>query len=351
MHRCSRTVWPHFRNGAALGRARGLDYHGFMTRPTRRGIGARPLRIPAAGTALEVTSRLLPRRSSELPAAFERGDIVDRDGTPLASTSHVTPGTTIWAFDAIPDEPDHPIKLPILASTDRWIIIDKPHGLATMPRGAHVAQTVTVAARRQLGNDAVVAAHRLDALTAGLVLLTTAPQWRRPYQQLFERQRIQKMYHAVVDTADDSWRDNLARCGTGPEGAVVVPLHLDKPRGSLQTLVRAGAEPNAVTEIRVLEAGPQYGQLELKPRTGKTHQLRATCAYLGMPIIGDPLYPQVREGWTGGPMTLANGAANSGQTEEPPLQLLAASLDFVDPIDGAQIHVRSAQALKLWLGG
>lgn len=325
-----------------------------MTRPTRRGIGARPLRVTTTGTALETISRLLPHRAGDLPTAFERGDILDDDGTPLTSATLVTPGVTLWAFDTIPDEPDRPIKLSILARTERWIIVDKPHGLATMPRGAHVAQTVTVAARRQLKNDDVVAAHRLDALTAGLVLLTTAPRWRRPYQQLFERQQVRKVYHAVVDTSGDSWRNNLARFDTGPEDAVVVPLHLEKPRGSLQTLVRPhSASPNSLTDIRVLEAGPELGKLELKPHTGKTHQLRATCAYLGMPIVGDPLYPQVREGWTGGAMSpLDEPQTDCGdeKTDTAPLQLLAVSLDFVDPIDGQHIQVRSERVLQLWPG-
>lgn len=322
-----------------------------MTRPTRRGIGARPLRVTTEGTALEALSRLLPRRVGDLPAAFERGDILDDDGTPLTSTTHVTPGSTLWAFDAIPDEPDHPIELRILAHTDRWIIIDKPHGLATMPCGSNVASTVTVAARRQLRNDDVVAAHRLDALTAGLVLLTTAPQWRRPYQQLFERQQVRKVYHAVVDTSGDSWWDNLARFDTGSEGAVVVPLHLEKPRGSLQTLVRPDAKPNSLTEISILEAGPMFGALELKPRTGKTHQLRATCGYLGMPMVGDPLYPRVSEGWMGGPLSVAGKPQTDlGDNEAGavPLQLLATSLEFLDPVDGQIIRVRSKQALRLW---
>ncbi len=333
-----------------------LYYHVLMTRPTRHGIGARPLRITIAGTALEAISRLLPHRAGELPAAFERGDILDDDATPLTSATLVSPGVTLWAFDTIPDEPEHPIKLRILAQTERWIIIDKPHGLATMPRGAHVAQTVTVAARRQLGSNDVVAAHRLDALTAGLILLTMAPQWRRPYQQLFERQQVGKVYHAVVDTSGDSWRENLARFDTGPEG-VVVPLHLEKPRGSLQTLVRPhSASPNALTEIRVCEVGPSHSKLELKPRTGKTHQLRATCAHLGMPIVGDPLYPQVREGWRGGAVAGASTPVTSEQEtavdrREPatvPLQLLAASLEFVDPVDGQLVRVHSEQVLRLW---
>ena len=104
----------------------------------------------------------------------------------------------------------------------------------------------------------------------------------------------------------------------------------------------------------MLEAGPELGKLELKPHTGKTHQLRATCAHLGMPIVGDPLYPQVREGWRGGAMSpLDEPQTDCGdeKTDTAPLQLLAASLDFVDPIDGQHIQVRSERVLQLWPGG
>ncbi|MFT0846563.1 pseudouridine synthase [Actinomycetaceae bacterium L2_0104] len=323
-----------------------------MARPVRLGIGARQLRVTLSGEAFPAVGQLLPHRISDLEEAFGRGDILDDVGGVLSPTSPLRAGQKIWAFDTVPDEPDAPIVLDIVAQTDRWIIVDKPHGLATMPRGSHVARTATVAARRQFVNDDVVAAHRLDALTAGLLLLTTEPRWRGVYQQLFEQRKVRKEYRAVVDTSGTHWHERLtayADPGNRAEtGALTFPreyrveLHLDKPRGSLQTLVRPGEthRPNSVTDIEILGADAHRGYLLLRPYTGKTHQLRVTCAHLGMPILGDPLYPQVAD-------------HTDLSLEDPrrggiPLQLLAESLDFVDPIDGQHVSVHSRQALDLW---
>ena len=325
-----------------------------MARPTRRGIGARPLRVTLTGEAARALEQLLPRRIAEVPAAFARGDILDDSGRTLASTDPVRAGQVLWAFDPVPDEPDAPIRLEVVAATERWIIVDKPHGLATMPRGSHVARTVTVAARRQFANTGIVAAHRLDALTAGLLLLTAAPQWRRPYQQLFERREVRKAYRAVVDTTGTDWPGKLARyreqaregsrnsAVAAPDlaaaDAIRIRLHLDKPRANLQTLVLPSEThvPNSTTDIELVEMGPRFGRLRLHPRTGRTHQLRATCAHLGLPIIGDPLYPQVRP-------DLSLESSRGGH----PLQLLAQELDFVDPVDGRRVHVHSSQRLAL----
>lgn len=88
-------------------------------------------------------------------------------------------------LEGYPDEPAEPIVVPIVEENERWLAADKPHGMATMPRGSHVAQTLTVVLRRQFTNDELVAAHRLDAPTAGVVLVTKARQWRGTYQKLF----------------------------------------------------------------------------------------------------------------------------------------------------------------------
>ncbi len=322
-----------------------------MARPTRHGIGARPLRVTLAGAALPATCQLLPHRANEVRAAFARGNVLDDSGNVLSPADPVRSGQLLWAFDDVPDEPETPIHLDVVAESERWIIVDKPHGLASMPRGTHVARTVTVAARRQFDNDGVVAAHRLDALTAGLLLLTKAPQWRRSYQQLFERREVGKVYYAVVDTTGEEWRGNLAchaektakqerASHSAPHREIRVELHLHKPRGSLQTAVLPSDThtPNSVTDIEVLGVGPEYGWLRLRPLTGKTHQLRATCAHLGMPIIGDPLYPEIQP-------DLSLGVRGNGAV---PLQLLATSIKFIDPVNGQQVTARSGQTLALW---
>jgi 23S rRNA-/tRNA-specific pseudouridylate synthase len=75
----------------------------------------------------------------------------------------------------------------VLYRDENIVVVDKPHFLATMPRGSHVAQTVVVRLRRELGLPELTAAHRLDRLTAGVLLATVRREVRAPYQEMFAR--------------------------------------------------------------------------------------------------------------------------------------------------------------------
>lgn len=293
-----------------------------MKPPLRQGIGARPIRVSEPGIARDLVTAFVPASPSEVGAAFVRGDIVWADGVAVEPDECVQAGDVLWAFAAAPDEPEEPIRLEVVAQTDRWMVVDKPHGMATMPRGSHVASTVTVAARRQFGNDEIVAAHRLDEPTAGLILLTLGERWRRPYQMMFERRAVIKTYLAVAN-------DSLA-------GFRRVELCLAKERGSLQTRVVAG-EPNSITEISLVESHDGCGLYRIHPLTGRTHQIRVTMAHLGAPIMGDVLYPRV--------VAESDFEDNAGGF---PLQLLAAELAFIDPVDGHQVTMMSRRVLASW---
>gem|GEM_PF-1417345 len=283
--------------------------------PTRDGL--RPTAICAEGGAVwEAVARAFPRLSEEsIALAFSAGDVVDADANPLAPQQSVKRGSSVFVFRPIPDEPDAPLELDVVGGTDRWVAVDKPAGMATMPRGKHVAQTVTIAARRQFANPEIVAAHRLDAATRGVLLLTLGKRWRAPYQTLFERREVRKTYLAVAP-ADDRFVE-----------AQTVALALAKPRGSLTALVVDG-QPNAVTTVRLADERRGLGLYEIEPKTGRTHQIRVTMSHLGIPIVGDWLYPEVRDGGN--------------------LQLLAARLGFVDPANGLEVALKSAQTLDCW---
>lgn len=293
-----------------------------MHAPIRDGINARPIRIHAAGKALDQVQATLPKLRPELPAAFFRGDIIADDGSPLTPDSSVRAGQVVWAFGGVMDEPAEPITLPIVEENERWLVVDKPHDMATMPRGSHVASTLTVALRRQLENNELVAAHRLDAATAGVVLVTKARQWRGPYQTLFERGLVTKEYLVVADVSalGSQAREHLRE-------RMTVSLRLVKPKGSLTTHTVQG-EPNSVTEILCERLGAELGAFRVWPTTGKTHQIRAVFAHLGMPLVGDELYRR--------------------RPKKTPLQLLAHSLEFVDPITGENVMARTQRTLALW---
>jgi tRNA pseudouridine32 synthase/23S rRNA pseudouridine746 synthase len=92
-------------------------------------------------------------------------------------------------------------------------------------------------------------------------------------------------------------------------------------------------EPNSETRIEVREVRDGHALLKLSPVTGRKHQLRVHCQALGMPIVNDPIYP----------VLLPEGADDFTR----PLQLLARSLSFVDPLTGAQRSFTSPRSLSL----
>ena len=93
----------------------------------------------------------------------------------------------VYFYRELPDEVPVPFDIPVLYRDDDIVVVDKPHFLATMPRGRHVAQTALVRLRRELDLPELVPAHRLDRLTAGVLLFTTRREVRGAYQTLFAR--------------------------------------------------------------------------------------------------------------------------------------------------------------------
>ncbi len=212
-------------------------------------------------------------------------------------------GAVVYLYRDLPDEVPVPFDLPVLFRDDDIVVVDKPHFLATMPRGRHVVETALVRLRRDLALPELSPAHRLDRLTAGVLLFTTRREIRGAYQSMFARAEVTKTY--------------LAHSSVEPEREfpVTVRSRIVKRRGVLQAVEEPG-EPNAETFVEYMGDG----RYRLSPRTGRTHQLRLHMSGLGVPITGDPLYPTVVD---------VDPADFS-----TPLALLAHSLVFEDPVSG-----------------
>ena len=238
-----------------------------------------------------------------------------RPGDPYA------PHTFVWFHRDLRDEVDVPGLLHVVHRDERLVVVDKPAFLSTIPRGQHVRQSVVVRLRDELGLPELSPLHRLDRVTSGLLRLATEQRWRGAYQVMFERGTVRKTYRALAP-----WRAEL-------ETPVTVRNHLRKERGVWRAEVVPGAPVNAETVVEIESRDGDLAVYRLTPRTGRTHQLRLHLHGLGAPIVGDPLYPVVRE--------------TSVDDFTRPLQLLASDLAFTDPIDGTERHYVSARRLPL----
>ncbi len=278
--------------------------------PVRDGLG--PARVRLHGGP--VLAELIARFGATVGAKVHAGEVVDADGAVVDATTVLRPGSLVYLYRDLPDEVPVPFDIPVLYRDADIVVVDKPHFVATMPRGRHVAQSALVRLRRDLGLPELSPAHRLDRLTAGVLLFTARREVRGAYQMMFGRRAVRKVY--LAQAAGDTSL-SLPR---------VVRSRIVKHRGRLQAVTEPG-EPNAETLIEPLSGG----LYRLTPRTGRTHQLRVHMAALGLPIVGDPLYPQLR--------TVDDGDFNA------PLRLLAHSLEFVDPIDGRPRQFLSRRAV------
>ena len=221
------------------------------------------------------------------------------------------------------EEPQIPFEPKVIYEDRRIVVVDKPHFLATMPRGMWYEGTVLIRMRQQYGEPDIVPAHRLDRATAGVLVLVRDPAARRAYQMLFQEHRVRKVYQCLAPV-----RPILhPRTGTVQhlDPPRVFPLErrsrVIKRRGILQAWEERGPV-NAITRVELTAGQGCLATYTLYPQTGKTHQLRVHMNALGLPIVGDDLYPRIQ--------------TRAYDDFSRPLQLVARRLEFTDPFTGVK---------------
>ena len=276
--------------------------------PLRAGLGPDRITVPADAARTTVGSFLhAAAPDDEWDGRFAAGEVVDRTGRALHPDDPCPPGLTIHFYRQPAPEVPVPFTVDVLHHEDGLLVVDKPHFLATIPRGRHVTESVVVRLRRDLDLPELVPAHRLDRMTAVVLVCTTDPALRRPYQQMFEERRVVKEYEALAPHLPDH------------RFPATVRSRIDKKHGE-PTAREVPGEPNAHTDVDVIEVHGDLARYRLSPITGRTHQLRLHMLSLGAPIIGDDFYPVLRNRPLG--------------DFTDPLRLLARTLRFDDPLTG-----------------
>ena len=260
---------------------------------------------------------------------LDEGRFVDESGRTFRRDSPFTPQTFVFFHRDLPTETPVPAGIGILYSDERILVVDKPHFLSSIPRGRHVLESVVVRLRTQLGLPELTVAHRLDRVTAGVLLLTRERKWRRPYQEIFERREVVKRYRLVAPVVHNPAGEGVTATKSGWQ----VRSRIIKEREILQAREVPGV-PNAVTDIALIGEHGGWGLYEASPRTGRTHQIRLHMQRLGAPIVNDPFYPVVLD-------TPVDDFTH-------PLQLQAWRMGFTDPVTGDPRAFTSRLRLAAW---
>lgn len=250
---------------------------------------------------------------------FVDGLVFWDDGVPACIDDEYDYGRTIYYYRFLKHEIIVPFSHEIIFENQELMVVDKPHFLTITPSGQYVQQTLLTRLKKDSGNSKLSPIHRLDKETAGLILISKNPATRGLYQSLFKSQNIKKIYHAIAPVRHDLM--------------FPLDLHLHLVRKEpFYTMKVADGTPNSHTHITHLQTRGDWAKYELYPTTGKLHQLRVYLSHLGIPIKNDPYYPTVRH--------------KAPDDFGSPLQLLAKSLSFIDPITGELMAFESKRQLE-----
>ncbi|MFZ6849907.1 RluA family pseudouridine synthase [Undibacterium sp. RuRC25W] len=250
---------------------------------------------------------------------MKKGEVVDQAGRLLSQDSAVKRGMCIFYYREIECETAIPFNAEILHRDEHLLVVDKPHFLPVTPGGRFLRETLLVRLKKQTGLQHLTPIHRLDRETAGVMLFSHNAATRGLYQTLFQQRVIKKIYHALAPTLPDR---------TFP----LVHRSRMEEGGSFLVMQESEGEPNSETLVEVQANFGDLSLYRLTPLTGKKHQLRLHMTSLGAAILNDSFYPDV--------------LPCKGDDFSAPLQLLAKSISFIDPISGDARHFSSQQELK-----
>jgi tRNA pseudouridine32 synthase / 23S rRNA pseudouridine746 synthase len=299
-------------------------------RPTNACVVALPGDVSPWSTLLDFFSSRFPHVPREVwQSRFQGGEItyvdlqnknLDHDATGHGRPFLQAPASRAREYDPprahaklaysrhVENETPIPFEETIVYQDDHIVVADKPHFLPVVPSGAFVRETLLVRLRLKLNIETLTPIHRIDRETAGLVVFCIRPQERGAYQSLFRDRLVTKTYEAIAP-----YRESLTK-------PMIHRSRLVDAEHFMQMKEIEG-EVNGETHIEMIDRVGELARYKLTPLTGKRHQLRVHMNALVAPILNDRIYPKL----------LPNDEIAN---YENPLQLIAKSIEFIDPFTG-----------------
>lgn len=233
-----------------------------------------------------LTAELNKYSRSTVEQLFEAGMVLI-DNSPAKPSYHLKNGDELVVDDSLLTKGVEPVELPVIYEDDNVVVIDKPAGILTHAKGSvntEASVATFIASKltdRSLNGNRAGIAHRLDRDTSGVIITAKNAKTLKLLQSQFSKRLAKKEYYAVVEGE------------MTPERAIIDAPIIRNP-AKPQTFKVDASGKTAQTEYQVeyvkQTESKKYSLLLLKPRTGRTHQLRVHLAYLGHPIVGDRIY-------------------------------------------------------------
>ncbi|MBI5484088.1 MAG: pseudouridine synthase [Deltaproteobacteria bacterium] len=239
---------------------------------------------------------------------IQEGKVCDDAARPITLTTEYAPQKRIYYFREVGAEPVIPFEEQILFLDGEILAACKPHFLPVTPGGKYVEECLLNRLRRTTGIQDLAPLHRIDRETAGIVLFSVNRRTRGLYGKLFLEGRVEKNYEA------------LSAC---PPNQTAASWKIEDRIERGEPWFRMRSVPgsiNARSSISLVEVRGGVARFILQPLTGKTHQLRVHMSGLGFGILNDRYYPELQP--------------ESVDNFDKPLQLLAKSISFRDPVSG-----------------
>lgn len=194
----------------------------------------------------------------------------------LRAEDEVTVDFDIKELTEVPE-----IDLEVLYEDDDVVVVNKPVGVLTHSKGAFnpeaTVATFIAPKVQDMEGDRAGIVHRLDRATSGVIVCAKNEAGLNLLQKQFSQRKVKKTYYAVVEGELEP-----------PKAVIEVPI--ERNMSDPKTFRPGNEGKPAITEYEVIEAGPHYSLVELRPKTGRTHQLRVHLKYIKHPIVGDTVY-------------------------------------------------------------